>query len=105
MEGLQVELNTETLLRKLQIKQRKMNRARNLLRWSGLRQMEVGYEELQKDPSSFSKLCRFLSIESDGNMPESKFQKVRRESQTKVLKNYGEVRHVLEGTRYLVYLE
>jgi len=105
VEGLQVELNTETLIRKLQIKQRKMNRARNLLRWSGLRQMEIGYEELQRDPSSFSRLCRFLSIESDGNMPESKFQKVRRESQTKVLKNYGEVRQVLEGTNYLVYLE
>jgi LPS sulfotransferase NodH len=105
VEGVQVELNTETLINKLQIKQRKMNRARNLLRWSGLHHMEVGYEDLQKDPSVFSGLCRFLSIESDGNMPESKFQKVRRGSQIQVLKNYGEVRQVLEGTRYLVYLE
>jgi LPS sulfotransferase NodH len=105
VEGVQVELNTETLIKKLQIKQRKMNRARNLLRFSGLRQLEVGYEELQKDPSAFSGLCRFLSIEADGKMPESKFQKVRRESQMQVLKNYGEVRQVLEGTRYLVYLE
>ena len=105
VEGLQVELNTDTLLKKLQIKQRKMDRARNLLRWSGLRQIEVGYEELQKDPSAFTGLCRFLSIESDGKMPVSKFQKVRRDSQIKVLKNYGEVRQVLEGTSYLVYLE
>jgi LPS sulfotransferase NodH len=105
MEGVQVELNTGTLIKKLQIKQKRMNRARNLLRWSGLRQMEVGYEELQKDPSIFSGLCRFLSIESDGKMPESKFQKIRRESHVQVLKNYSEVRQVLEGTRYLVYLE
>jgi len=105
VEGVQVEPNTDTLLKKLQIKQRKMNRARHLLRWSGLRQLEVGYEELQKDPSVFSGLCQFLSIESDGKMPVSKFQKVRRDSQIKVLKNYGEVRQVLEGTNYLVYLE
>jgi hypothetical protein len=105
VEGIQVEINTETLIRKLQIKQRKMNRARNLLRWSGLRQIEVGYEELRTDPSVFPGLCKFLSIESDGKMPESKFQKVRRESQSQVIKNYGEVRQVLEGTRYLVYLE
>jgi LPS sulfotransferase NodH len=105
VEGVQVEINTDTLIRKLQIKQRKMNRARNLLRWSGLRQMEVGYEELQVDPSTFTGLCRFLSIESDGKMPESKFQKVRRERQSQVIKNYGEVRQVLEGTNYLVYLE
>ena len=105
VQGVQVELNTDTLLKKLQIKQRKMNRARNLLRWSGLRQIEVGYEELQTDPTAFPGLCRFLSIESDGKMPESKFQKVRRESQTQVLKNYGEVRQVLEGTGYMVYLD
>jgi LPS sulfotransferase NodH len=105
VEGVQIELNTETLIKKLQIKQRKMNRARNLLRWSGLRQMEIGYEELQRDPSVFAKLCGFLSIESDGKMPVSKFQKVRRDSQIQVLKNYGEVRQVLEGTRYLSYLE
>ena len=88
-----------------QIKQRKMDRARNLLRLSGLRQIEIGYEELQKDPSVFSGLCRFLSIQTDGTMPVSKFQKVRRDSQINVLKNYGEVRQVLDGTRYLVYLE
>lgn len=103
--GLQVELNTGTLIRKLQIKQRKMNRARYLLRWSGLRQLEIGYEDLQTDPSAFQGLCRFLSIQSDGIMPESKFQKVRRESQSQVLKNYSEVRQVLEGTHYLAYLE
>jgi LPS sulfotransferase NodH len=105
VEGVQVELNTETLIKKLQIKQRKMDRARNLLRLSGLRQIEIGYEELQKDPSVFPGLCRFLSIQTDGTMPVSKFQKVRRDSQVKVLKNYGEVRQVLDGTRYLVYLE
>ena len=105
VEGVKIELNTETLIKKLQIKQRKMNRARNLLRWSGLQQLEVGYEELQADPSVFPGLCRFLSIESDGTMPVSKFQKVRLDSQINVLKNYGEVRQVLEGTRYLVYLE
>ena len=105
VEGVQVELNPATLIRKLQIKQRKMDRARKLLRLSGLPQIEVGYEELRTDPSVFPGLCRFLSISYDGKMPESKFQKVRQESQMQVLQNYGEVRQVLEGTRYLVYLE
>lgn len=105
VQGLQVELNTGTLIKKLQIKQRKMNRAKNLLRWSGLRQIEIGYEDLQTDPDAFQVLCRFLSIPSEGQMPESRFQKVRRESQSQVLKNYNEVRRALEGTRYLAYLE
>jgi hypothetical protein len=105
VEDLQVELNTETLIKKLQIKQRKIKRAQMLLRLSGLRSIEIGYEDLQKDPSTFQTLCRFLSIETDRSMPESRFQKVRRGSQGQVIKNYSEVKKALEGTHFLSYLE
>lgn len=105
VEGLQIELNTETLIKKLQIKQRKIKRAQMLLRFSGLRSIEIGYEDLQKDPATFQRLCRFLSIETDRAMPESHFQKVRRGSQGQVIKNYSDVKKVLEGTHFLSYLE
>lgn len=105
VQGLQVELNTETLIEKLQIKQRKIKRAQMLLRVSGLRSIEIGYEDLQKDPSVFQTLCRFLSIETGHVMPESRFQKVRRGSQGQIIKNYSEVKKVLEGTHFLSYLE
>ena len=105
LEGVQVELNTATLIKKLQIKQRKIKRAQMLLRLSGLRSIEIGYEDLQKDPSVFQELCYFLSIATDHAMPESRFQKVRRGSQGQIIKNYSEVKQVLEGTRFLSYLE
>jgi LPS sulfotransferase NodH len=105
VEGLQIELNTETLIKKLQIKQRKIKRAQMLLRFSGLHSIEIGYEDLQKDPSVFQELCRFLLIETDRVMPESRFPKVRRGSQGQVIKNYSEVKKVLEGTHFLSYLE
>jgi LPS sulfotransferase NodH len=105
LEGLQVELNTATLLKKLQIKQRKINRAQRILRLSGLRSIEIGYEDLQRDSAVFQSLCNFLSIGAGHVMPESRFQKIRRESQWQIIKNYSDVKKVLEGTRFLSYLE
>jgi LPS sulfotransferase NodH len=105
LDGMQVELDPHTLVERLKIKQRKMARGRSLLRWSGLRQMELGYEDLRSGEQAFRTLCEFLSIPSGGEMPESKFQKVRRGSQGFVLKNYSEVRQTLEGTPFQAYLE
>lgn len=105
LEGIQVELDPQNLLRKLQIKERKVERGRALLRWSGLRYMEIGYEDLQKDENEFRSLCKFLAIEPVDKMPASIFQKVRREGQSQVLKNYADVRRVLENTGYVAYLE
>ena len=105
LQDVQVELDPQTLIQKLQIRQRKIKRGHMILRWSGLRSIEIGYEDLQKDPSIFPSLCQFLSIETDNILPQSRFQKVRRESQGRIIKNYSEVKKVLEGTQFLSYLE
>lgn len=105
LEDVQVELDPKTLIQKLQIRQRKIKRGQMILRSSGLRSIEIGYEDLQKDPSVFPSLCQFLSIETDNILPQSRFQKVRRESQGRIIKNYSEVKKVLEGTQFLSYLE
>jgi LPS sulfotransferase NodH len=104
-EEVQVELNPQTLIRKLEIKQRKIKRGQWILRLSGLQSIEIGYEDLLKDPSVFQSLCRFLSIETDSVLPQSRFQKVRRESQRQIIKNYSDVKKVLEDTPFLSYLE
>lgn len=104
-ENVQVELDPKTLIHRLEVKQRKIKRGQIILRLSGLRSMEIGYEDLRKDASVFQRLCRFLAIETDTVMPQSRFQKVRRESQGEVIRNYSEVKKVLEGTRFLSYLE
>lgn len=105
LQGVQIELNPDTLIQKLKIKQRKINRAHKVLSLSGLKSIEIGYEDLQKDPAVFQSLCSFLSIDTGGKMPLSKFQKVRRESQEQIIKNYSEVKRALEGTHFLAYLE
>jgi len=104
LEDVQIELDPKTLIHRLQIRQRKSKRGQMILRLSGLRSIEIGYEDLQKDASVFQSLCRFLSIETDV-MPQSRFQKVRRKTQDQIIKNYSEVKQVLEGTRFLSYLE
>lgn len=104
LEDVQVELDPKTLIQRLQVRQRKTKRGQMILRLSGLQTIDIGYEDLQKDPSVFQSLCRFLSIETDV-MPQSRFQKVRRKTQDQVIKNYSEVKQVLEGTRFLSYLE
>lgn len=105
LEDVQVELDPQTLVRRLQIRQRKIKRGQMILRLSGLRSIEIGYEDLQKDPSVFQSLCRFLSIETESALPQSRFRKVRRESQRQIIKNYSDVKKVLEGTPFLSYLE
>jgi LPS sulfotransferase NodH len=104
-EEVQVELDPQTLIRKLEIKQRKIKRGQWILRLSGLQSMEIGYEDLLRDPSVFQSLCSFLSIETESALPQSRFQKVRRESQQQIIKNYSDVKKVLEGTPFLSYLE
>jgi LPS sulfotransferase NodH len=104
LEDVQIELDPKTLIHRLQVRQRKSKRGQMILRLSGLRSIEIGYEDLQKNPSVFQSLCRFLSIETDA-MPQSRFQKVHRKTQDQIIKNYSEVKQVLEGTRFLSYLE
>lgn len=104
LEDVQIELDPKTLIHRLQVRQRKSKRGQMILRLSGLRSIEIGYEDLQKDPSVFQSLCQFLSIETDV-MPQSRFQKVRSKTQDQIIKNYSEVKQVLEGTGFLSYLE
>ncbi|HET6597169.1 MAG TPA: sulfotransferase domain-containing protein [Anaerolineales bacterium] len=105
LEDVQIELDPKTLIRRLQIRQRKIKRGQTILRFSGLRSIEIGYEDLQKDPSVFQSLCRFLSIDTDSVIPQSRFQKIRSKSQEQIIKNYAEVKRVLEGTHFVSYLE
>lgn len=105
LEDVQVELDPNTLIRRLKTRQRKIKRGQMILRLSGLRSIEIGYEDLQKDPSVFQSLSQFLSIETDSVIPQSRFQKIQRKSQGQIIKNYAEVKKVLEGTRFLSYLE
>ena len=105
LEDVQVELDPQTLIRRLQIRQRKIKRGQKILRLSGLRAIEVGYEDLQKDLSVFQSLCQFLAIDTASVIPHSRFQKIRSKSQSQVIKNYSEVKKILEGTRFVSYLE
>ncbi|RPI22787.1 MAG: hypothetical protein EHM70_23335 [Chloroflexota bacterium] len=102
---VQVEMNPESLIRRLDTRTKKMMNARKMLKWSGLPSIEVGYEDLTRDGTAFQNICNFLSINSGYEIPKSKFVKIRQRSQAEVISNYAEIIEALKGTPYEGFLE
>lgn len=105
LEDVQVDINTGTLLKRLQRKQQIAGRFRKLLRYSLIPHMEIAYEDLVQDPKVFRSICKFLSLPEQDELPESKFKKIRQKSQAEVVRNYTEVKNVLAGTKYESWLQ
>jgi hypothetical protein len=93
----QVALDTRTLVGSLRRLRRRVRLARRLLRRLDLEHLEVTYEELAKDRSSFDRIRQFLSIRPGLELPVSRLVKVRKGGHADVLLNYAEVKERLEG--------
>lgn len=94
-----IYLDPVWLLRQMKKLRSKIALARMLLRSFRLPHIEVTYEQLVGDPSSFDSIWDFLSINKERRTPTSNLQKIRKGKQAEVISNYEEIKRVLGGNR------
>jgi LPS sulfotransferase NodH len=104
-EDVQVSLNTEKLLARLGRRNKRIQTARWLMRRSMLPQLEVTYEDLISDPSSYQRLFLFLGIGIGDHIPESKLVRIGGKEQSQVISNYEEVKNALAGTPFARWVD
>lgn len=104
-DSIRVVLDTENLIQQMEWLEKKQNIARRLLRWSGLSQMEIAYEDLLGDQANFRSIWRFLFINPMEPIPESYLVKIRRGDHQKVTINYDEVKEVLANSKFANLLD
>ncbi len=103
--AIAVNIPVDFLVRDVRRLQFRHDLGRALLRVSRLRHVEIAYEELVASQLRFADVLRFLEIQSSVELLESNIVKTRLGSQRQVIRNYDEVRRVLEGSRFAHLLE
>lgn len=104
-EDMRVELDGEKLIKRMEWLEKKQNIARIMLRGCGLPHLEIAYEDLHRDQNQFRQIWHFLSINSEAALPESTLVKIRKGGHQDVIKNYGEIKERLSGSRFAELLE
>lgn len=104
-DDIRVKLSPQKLLARLERRNKRIQTARRLLRWSTLPQIEVTYEDLISDPAAFHQLFRFLGTEMGDHVPKSKLVRTGGKEQAEVISNYEEVRTALAGTPFARWIE
>ncbi len=95
-----VTLDSANLVRQLRSLQRNINLARWWIRLSKVRSMEIYYEDLVRDPSSFGMLGKFLQIKDQEVQPQSKLVKLVRGNYEQSIANYDEVKCILQDSEF-----
>jgi LPS sulfotransferase NodH len=99
-EKVLVDLETQTLIPHLQQLQKKNEFIRKILRQLNLHHIEVIYEDLVREPDRFTKIWKFLDLESPEALPPAKLVKIRRDGHSEVIRNYNEVKAVLMDSAF-----
>jgi LPS sulfotransferase NodH len=98
VEQVRLNLDTETLLRRMTLHERAIAGARVRFKRVGLPYTEVVYEDLAADESGFASLFEFLGVEAAP--VSSSLQKLNPTSHEELIENYGEVRDALTETEF-----
>ena len=98
VEPVRLNLDTDTLLRRMTLHERAIAGARVRFKRVGLPYMEVVYEDLAADESGFASLFEFLGVEPAP--VTSSLQKLNSTSHEALIENYGEVRDALAETEF-----
>ena len=102
VERVRLNLDTQSLLRRMTLHERGIAGARVRFRKVGLPYTEVIYEDLAADEGGFAELFEFLGVEPAP--VTSSLQKLNPTSHEELIENYGEVREALEGTEFAAQL-
>jgi LPS sulfotransferase NodH len=98
VEAVRLNLDTDSLLRRMTLHERAIAGARVRFKKVGLPYTEVVYEDLAADESGFASLFEFLGVESAP--VNSSLQKLNPSSHEELIENYGEVRDALAETEF-----
>lgn len=101
----QVTLETGMLVKRMKSLQRNVDLARRLIRISGVRALEIRYEDLVRDASCFEPIWAFLDINALKSPPQSKLVKLVRTSYEQSIANYDEVHRALQGSEFARLLQ
>jgi LPS sulfotransferase NodH len=102
VEAVRLNLDTDTLLRRMTLHERAIAGARVRFKRVGLPYTEVVYEDLAADERGFAQLFEFLGVEPAP--VSSSLQKLNPTSHEDLIENYREVRDALEGTEFAAQL-
>lgn len=102
---VQIELDPQETIKKLVSLQRNVKFAKHLTRWTGVRCLEVYYEELKQDPANFAPLFAFLDVNKDELPPQSNMAKLVRANYPTLISNFEELKETLAGTEFAEFLK
>lgn len=102
---LRVDLDTGSLIRRLDWLGKQQAYARRVLRLCRLRHMEIAYEDLVQDHSRFERILEFLAIEPQAHALQSRLEKIRKGGHRDVIANYEAVRSALAHSQYAELLD
>ena len=98
VEQVRLNLDTQSLLRRMTLHARAIAGARVRFKRVGLPYTEVVYEDLAANENGFTELFEFLGVEPAP--VTSSLQKLNPTAHEELIENYGEVREALEGTEF-----
>jgi LPS sulfotransferase NodH len=105
-DKLQVELDTQNLVRQFSWLQKQQNIARKLLVWCKLPHLEVSYEAMVRNQTHYFNLIGdFLSINAGEQMPKSPLTRIRKGTHRDMISNYDQVKKVLADSKFAGLLE
>ena len=104
-DELRVELETDDLVQRLELLEKRQNLARKLLVWCRLPHMEIAYEDLLRDQDRFQLIWDFLSIRPTDPSPRSTLVKIRKGGHREVIMNYDQVKERLANSKFAGLLE
>ena len=97
---VQITLNTDTLISQMKSLQHNIDMARRLIKLSGVRSLELIYEEIARDHSKFKPLWSFLEINAQNREPRSQLEKIVKAGYAQTIANYNEVCDTLDNTEF-----
>ena len=98
VEAVRLNLDTDSLLRRMTLHERAIAGARVRFKRVGLPYTEVVYEDLASDESGFAALFEFLGVEPAP--VSSSLQKLNPTAHEELIENYSEVRDALADTEF-----
>jgi hypothetical protein len=104
-EDVRVDIDTTTLVKDLEKLRFRHDLGRRLLKICRLSHIEVAYEDLVTGHARFDEVLEFLSIPTGRGIPQSNILKTRLGGQRQVIRNYDEVRGVLQNSEFAALLE